>query len=317
MEHIVIMHNVKITIVAVFAILIAGMGLLNIVKFFFHKDVENYLIRARSFLFIVIFFTLGFTSNMYVAFGATILISYLCLKEFLSLVPTRRTDRNVLLWAYLAIPVQFYFIYTHWVTMFYLFIPLYMFLIMAIRMVIASNTQGFLKSLAVIHWGMMTTVYAIGYLALILIIPTQYNPVAGGVGLLAFILIFTVLNDFMQMFCGKAFGKHKIIPKVSPNKTWEGFLGGVIGSTIIAVLMAPYLTPLTLKQSIFVGAALAVAGFFGDVTMSAVKRDFGVKDTSMLIPGHGGVLDRLDSLIFTAPLFYHFIAYTNTIIIPR
>ena len=117
MENIVIMHNVKVTIAAVFAVLIAAMGMLNVVKYFFHKDVENYLIRAKSFLFIVIFFTLGFTSNMYVAFGATMLISYLCLKEFLSLVPTRRTDRNVLLWAYLSIPVQFYFIYTHFCRM--------------------------------------------------------------------------------------------------------------------------------------------------------------------------------------------------------
>ena len=317
MEQIIITHNVKITIVAVFVVLIVSMTLLNLLKHIWKKDVENYLIRARSFLFIVIFFTLGFTSNMYVAIGATMLISYLCLKEFLSLIPTRRTDRNVLLWAYLSIPLQFYFIYTHWVTMFYLFIPLYMFLVMAIRMVIASNTVGFLKSLAVIHWGMMTTVYAIGYLGLILIIPIQYNPQGGGAGMLTFILLFTVLNDFMQMFFGKAFGKHKIIPKVSPNKTWEGFIGGVIASTVISAFMAPFLTPLSLPQSVFMGIVLAIAGFFGDVTMSAVKRDFGVKDTSMLIPGHGGILDRLDSLIFTAPLFYHFIAYTNTIIIPR
>ncbi len=317
MEHLIVTYSVKITIAIVFAVMIAAMGSLNIIKYFFHKDVENYLIRARSFLFIVIFFTLGFTSNMYIAFGAIMLISYLCLKEFLSLIPTRKTDRKVLLWAYLSIPVQAYFIYTHWVTMFYLFIPLYMFLIMAIRMVVAGNTDGFLKSLAVMQWGLMTTVYAIGYLGLILIIPFEYNPVAGGVGLLAFILIFTVLNDFMQMFCGKAFGKHKIIPKVSPNKTWEGFIGGVVFSTIISALMAPHLTPLTLKQSLFAGAALAIAGFFGDVTMSAVKRDMGVKDTSSLIPGHGGILDRLDSLIFTAPLFYHYVAYINTIVIPR
>ena len=317
MEHIVITHNVKVTIAVVYAIILSAIGLLWIAKKFLKKDVENYLIRARSFLFIIVFLTLGYTSNMYVAFCATMLISYLCLKEFLSLIPTRRTDRNVMLWAYASIPIQFYFIYTHWVTMFYLFIPLYMFLLIAIRMVLSSNTKGFLKSLAVTQWGLMTTVYAIGYLALILIVPAKYNPQAGGVGMLAFILIYTVANDFMQMFCGKAFGKHKIIPAVSPNKTWEGFIGGVIGSTVLASFLAPYLTPLTLPQSIFAGAVLAVAGFFGDVTMSAVKRDLGVKDTSMLIPGHGGILDRLDSLIFTAPLFFHYVAYINTFIITK
>ena len=317
MEHIVITHNVKVTIAVVYGVILAAMGVLEIFKHFLKKDVENYLIRARSFLFIIVFFTLGYTSNMYVAFCATMLISYLCLKEFLSLIPTRRTDRNVMLWAYCSIPVQFYFIYTHWVTMFYLFVPLYMFLLIAIRMVLSGNTNGFLKSLAVTHWGLMTTVYAIGYLALILIVPSKFNPQAGGVGMLAFILIFTVANDFMQMFCGKAIGKHKIIPDVSPNKTWEGFIGGVIGSTVLAAFLAPYLTPLTLPQSIFAGSVLAIAGFLGDVTMSAVKRDLGVKDTSMLIPGHGGILDRLDSLIFTAPLFFHYVAYINTFIFTK
>ena len=163
----------------------------------------------------------------------------------------------------------------------------------------------------------MTTVYALGYLGLIAIIPMENNPQAGAVGLLFYILVLTVSNDFMQMFCGKLFGKHKIIPNVSPNKTWEGFIGGVIGTSGLSVLMGYFLTPFTIWQSAFAGAVLAVCGFFGDVTMSAIKRDLGVKDTSTLIPGHGGILDRLDSLLFTAPLFFHYFAYTYTIIITR
>lgn len=119
------------------------------------------------------------------------------------------------------------------------------------------------------------------------------------------------------MACGKAFGKHKIIPKVSPSKTWEGFIGGVIGTTLLTVLVAPFLTPFSHLEAAFAGFVLAIAGFFGDVTMSAVKRDMGIKDTSSLIPGHGGVLDRFDSLIFTAPLFFHYFAYINTIVITK
>jgi len=192
-----------------------------------------------------------------------------------------------------------------------------MFMLTAIRMVVAGNTQGFLKNLAVIQYGLMISVYALGYLGMIMIIPFNYNPVAGSIGLLFYILVLTVSNDFMQYFSGKMFGRHKIIPKVSPNKTWEGFIGGIIGTTILSVLMAHFLTPFDVYQSAFIGAVLAVAGFFGDTTMSAIKRDLGVKDTSTLIPGHGGILDRLDSLLFTAPLFYHYFAYTYHINVPR
>lgn len=316
MEHLLMTHNVKVILAGLYVLLLGTMGILKIAQFM-KKDVENYLTRARSFLFLTVIFTVAFFTNEIGAFLLLMLLSYLALKEFLSLVPTRRTDRRVLLWAYWAIPVQFYIIYIHWATLFYLFVPLYVFLLVSMRMVMVSNVDGFLKSLATIQWGLMTSVYALGYLALILVIPDKYNPVAGSVGLLFFILLITVANDMMQMICGKAFGKHKIIPKVSPNKTWEGFIGGVIGSTIFTTVLSQFLTPLSIPQAAFAGFVLAIAGFFGDVTMSAIKRDMGVKDTSMLIPGHGGVLDRFDSLIFTAPLFFHYFAYINTIVITK
>ena len=309
MEQFVFTHNVKIALVILYSFIFLLLAIVKIAQWTTKKDLDNIWIRIKSFLLICVFFTAAFCFNKIVAFLFLMLISYLCLKEFLSLIPTRKTDRKVLLWAYWSIPVSYYIVYIHWATLFYLFIPLYMFILISVRMVMSSNTEGFLKNLAVIQYGLMTTVYALGYLGMTAIIPMQYNPKGGAIGLLFYILILTVSNDFIQMFCGKALGKHKIIPKVSPNKTWEGFIGGVIGTTILSVVMAYFLTPFTLLQSIFAGAVLAVFGFFGDVTMSAIKRDMGVKDTSSLIPGHGGILDRFDSLIIAAPVLYFYLIY--------
>ena len=317
MEHFVLTDNVRIAIIVLYGFVFFLLGLMLFLKKVFHKNLDNLWIRTKSFLGIVVFFSVIFLCNKLVAFIGLALISYLCLKEFFSLIPIRRTDREVILWAYLSIPFTYYILYINWMLLFYLFIPLYMFILLSIRMVISGNTEGFLKNLSVLQYGLMLTVYAVGYLGLIAEIPLSYNPKGGSLGLLFYILMLTISNDFIQMFCGKVFGKHKITPKVSPNKTWEGFLGGVIGSTFLSMGMGYYLTPLSLSQLAFLGGGLAVLGFFGDVTMSAIKRDMGVKDTSTLIPGHGGILDRLDSLLFTAPLFFHYMAYTFKIMIQR
>ena len=308
--------SVKSGLIWLYGILLGIIIILKILQLK-KKEVDNYLIRARSFFWLVVFFTVAFMINLPVAFVAIALLSYLALKEYFSLIPTRRADRRVLFWAYLSIPVQFYIIYLHWATMFYLFVPLYVFLIISVRMVTLGETEGFLKSLATIQYGLMTTVYSFGYLALFFTIPAYYNPSGGNIGLIFFILLATVLNDFAQMLCGKLLGKHKITPKVSPNKTWEGFFGGIIISTLFAVLVAPSLTSLSIAASAFAGFFLGIVGFLGDITMSAVKRDMQVKDTSNLIPGHGGILDRFDSLIFTAPLFFHFFVFINGISITR
>ena len=105
------------------------------------------------------------------------------------------------------------------------------------------------------------------------------------------------------------FGKHKISPNISPNKTWEGFLGGVFSTLVIFIVLSPYFINIDWIPKIFIGLTLPIIGFFGDITMSAIKRDLKVKDTSRLIPGHGGILDRVDSLIFTAPWFFHMLAF--------
>jgi len=232
----------------------------------------------------------------------------LALKEFLSIVPTRQADRHVIFWAYLAIPVQYYWIYAGWYGMFIIFIPVYLFLFLPMRMVLIGETKGFIKSAALLHWAVMLTVFCISHIAYLLTL-APLNPKAGSVGLVLFLIFTTQFNDVCQYIWGKTLGRHKIIPKVSPNKTWEGFIGGFVTITLCAGWVAPLLTPLTMPQGLVAGIMISGGGFVGDVVISSVKRDLQIKDSSQLIPGHGGLLDRMDSLLYTAPLFFHYVYY--------
>jgi len=162
--------------------------------------------------------------------------------------------------------------------------------------------------MASLQWLLMLTVFGISHLAYLLSLPELPNFNSGGRGLLLFVVFMTEINDVMQFVWGKLFGKKKIIPKISPNKTWEGFIGGVISTTIIGYCLG-FLTPLNGYELIFVSFMIAFTGFIGDVVMSSIKRDIGVKDSGNLIPGHGGVLDRIDSLMYTAPVFFHLVYY--------
>lgn len=244
------------------------------------------------------------TSIVFFAF-----VSFLALKEYFSLIPTRRADRRVLFWAYAAIPIQYFWVHMEWYGMFIIFIPVYLFLFLPMRMVIIGETNDFLRAAGTLHWGLMTMVFSISHAAFLLVLPDDRNPVAGGAGLIIFLVFLTQFNDVAQYVWGKLTGRHKIIPKVSPNKTWEGFLGGLGTTVLLAFILAPHLTPLTPLESLGAGAIISLSGFIGDVTISALKRDIGVKDSGSLLPGHGGILDRIDSLTYTAPLFFHFLHY--------
>ena len=172
-------------------------------------------------------------------------------------------------------------------------------------MVLVGETKGFLKAVGTLHWGLMLTLYTIGHLSFMVVLPDETT----GEGLVLFVLLLTQLNDVSQYIFGKLFGKHKALPKVSPNKTNEGLLGGIVISILLSVTVGQLLTPMSWWLALITGFLLSVVGFVGDVTISALKRDLGIKDSSSFIPGHGGVLDRIDSLTYTAPLFFHIIRY--------
>lgn len=236
-------------------------------------------------------------------------LSFLALKEFLSIVPTRMTDRRVILWLYLAIPVHYYWVYAEWYGMFIIFIPVYLFLFIPTRMLLVGETEGFIRSAARYHWAVMATVFCLSHIPYLLVLPASVNPAGGPIGLIIYLLFLTQFNDVAQYVWGKTLGKRKIAPLISPNKTWGGFLGGLLTTMAAAALLAEHLTPLSWQEGLIAGAIIGPAGFVGDLTMSAVKRDLKIKDTSQLIPGHGGILDRLDSLIYSSPLFFHYLYY--------
>ncbi len=299
-------------IAGVFAILVvASIVVFGLKKARPERDYGELKARISSWWVMVTVLAFAIVLSPMVSVAFLGFVSFLALKEYFSLIPTRRADRRVLFWAYLAIPIQFYWIGIEWYGMFIIFIPVYMFLFLPLAMLMTGKTDGFLRAAGSLHWGLMTMVFAIGHAAYLLALPEDVNPAAGGAGLLLFLIFLTQFNDVAQYVWGKLFGRHKAIPAVSPNKTVEGLLGGIATTTLLAWLIAPHLTPLVSWEAPVAGLIIGFAGFVGDVTISALKRDLGVKDSGTLIPGHGGILDRIDSLTFTAPLFFHFIYYLH------
>ena len=271
------------------------------------KDWRELTLRIRTWWVIIVLFSLAILSPHWLALTFFALVSFMALKEFLTLAPSRQTDRMPLLWMFIAIPINYWLIGINWYGMFVVFIPVYAFLFLPVRMVIAGDTQGFLRFVSQHHWSLMTTVFAFSHVAFLLVLPDDGKQT--GALLVLFLVGLTEFNDIAQYLWGKSIGRIKVMPKVSPNKTLAGLIGGVATTTLMAALLGPVMTPLNLPLSLLAGFIIGLSGFCGDVVMSAIKRDIGVKDSGTLLPGHGGILDRLDSLIFTAPVFFHFIRY--------
>ncbi|NUE67597.1 MULTISPECIES: phosphatidate cytidylyltransferase [Snodgrassella] len=272
-----------------------------------NKDWHELTLRIRTWWIIIILFSLALISPHWLGLSFFALVSFMALKEYLTLVPARHADRMPILWMFITIPINYWLIGIDWYGLFIVFIPVYMFLFLPARMVIAGDTRHFLRTVSQLQWGLMTTVFTFSHVAFLLVLPND-NQQTGAL-LVLFLVGLTEFNDITQYLWGKSLGRIKITPKVSPNKTLAGLLGGIGSTTIAAMLLGPLLTSLNWGMAILAGLIISVSGFCGDIVMSAIKRDIGIKDSGTLLPGHGGILDRLDSLIFTAPVFFHFIRY--------
>jgi phosphatidate cytidylyltransferase len=236
------------------------------------------------------------------------LISFFALREFITLTPTRHGDHRTLLWIFfLVTPIQYWLVLSDWYGLFAVFIPVFVFLLAPARTALAGDTERFLERTATIQLALMICVYCVSYAPALLTL--EIPGYDGGSGkLLLFLVIVVQSSDVLQYVFGKLVGRHRIAPRVSPNKTWEGFLGGTATATLLGTALW-WSTPFAPWQAALMSLIITLMGFAGGLTMSAIKRDRGVKDFGSLIAGHGGVLDRIDSLCFAAPVFFHLTRY--------
>jgi phosphatidate cytidylyltransferase len=307
---------------AVFVALMAASTLIALVKRRHpDRDYRELSARVRTWWIIVGLFALAMLLNRGGAIVFFALVSALALREYLTLVPPRVADWRILGWAYLCVPLQYLWIYWEWYGMFIIFIPVYAFLFVPTRLVLLGRTEGFIQSTSALHWGLMTTVYSISHAAYLFVLepgaaprwlpelPRDAASAYAGPGLLLFLVLLTESNDIFQFLWGKSLGRIRIAPTVSPGKTLAGFLGGVATTTLLAAAIGPWLTMMDRFHATIGGLLIALAGVAGDLSISAIKRDLGVKDSGTTLPGHGGILDRVDSLTYTAPLFFHYVWY--------
>ncbi len=236
------------------------------------------------------------------------LISLFALREFITLTPTRRGDYWALVAAfYLVLPYQYWLVYADWYGMYTLLIPVYAFLLLPILSAIGGDTTGYLERTSKVQWGLMVSVFCISHVPALLNLRIEgYED--RNLLLIAFLVIVVQSSDVLQYVWGKLLGKRLIAPRLSPSKTVEGFVGGVASASLLGAALW-WITPFTPWQAGLLALLINLMGFFGGLVMSAIKRDRGIKDWGHMIEGHGGMLDRLDSVCFAAPVFFHVTRY--------
>jgi phosphatidate cytidylyltransferase len=270
--------------------------------------VDNLNARIRSWWVMTAVFVAALATGGIGSVVLFALISFVALREFVTLTPTRPADHRTLFWAFFVFaPAQYLLVGIQWYGLFVIFIPVYAFLFVPVRSVLAGDTEDFLARTAKIQWGLMVAVYCVSHAPALLMlqIPGYERQQAK---LLLFLIVVVQLSDVLQYVFGKTLGKRRIVPLVSPNKTWEGAVGGIASASLVGALLW-WATPFTPWASGAIALLVCILGFAGGLVMSAIKRDRGIKDFGTLIEGHGGIMDRIDSLCFAAPVFFHVVRY--------
>ncbi|MES2965185.1 MAG: phosphatidate cytidylyltransferase [Bdellovibrionota bacterium] len=255
-------------------------------------------------------FALTVAGGEYGSVALFAVLSFVALREFKMLIEPIAIDRWSWVIALVVIlPLHYAMVAAHWYGMFSIFIPVYVFLLIPTLATFTGETGNFLARTAKLQWALLAGVYCLSHVPGLLML--EIPAYSGNEKLVLYLVIVTQISDVLQYTFGKLFGRHKIAPNVSPNKTWAGFLGGVLSASAIGAGLW-WATPFTPLQSFGMSLVITLMGFAGGLTMSAVKRDAGVKDYGQIIKGHGGILDRVDSLCFAAPIFFHIVRFYFT-----
>jgi len=273
--------------------------------------VDNLNARIKAWWIMSAVFALSLATG---GLGSVILfaiLSFFALREFITLTPTRPADHSALFWIFFIVtPLQYYLVATKWYGFFAVLIPVYAFLFVPSRIAVAGDPNAFLERNAKIQWGMMVCVYCVSHAPALLMLEIPHY--AGkNARLLFFLVVIVQMSDVLQYVWGKLAGRRRIAPVISPSKTWEGFIGGIATATLLGTGLW-WATPFNVWQAALMSLVITIMGFMGGLTMSAIKRDRGVKDWGSAIEGHGGVLDRIDSICFAAPVFFHLTRYFFT-----
>jgi phosphatidate cytidylyltransferase len=237
------------------------------------------------------------------------LVSFWALREFITLTPTRAADHRALFWVFfLFTPLQYVLVGmgNAQYGLFSILIPVYGFLFIPARIALAGDYRRFLERTAKIQTGLVICVYCLSHAPALLNLETgdASQNASKNASLLFFFVIVDQMSDMMQFISERLIGRRVIAPAINANKTWEGLIGGVLAATLLGTLLW-WATPFAPWEAAAMSLVIGVMGFCGSLTMSAIKRDRGVSDYGTLVVGHSGVLDRLDSLCFAAPVFFH------------
>jgi phosphatidate cytidylyltransferase len=270
--------------------------------------IENLNARILSWWGMVVLLGIAFLLGrvgVVVLFG---LCSFAALREFLTLTNSTKADHWALVAAFFVVlPLQYWFVGTDWYGLYSIFIPVYAFLLLPIIAAIRGSTDDFLIRVAETQWALMIAVFCVSHVpALLALSIPGYE--GQNVLLIAWLVFVVQLSDVLQYAWGKILGRHPVAPRLSPSKTWEGLIGGVLSATLAGACLW-WITPFSFAEAAGLGLVVTIMGFCGGLVMSAIKRDRGVKDWGQLIAGHGGFIDRLDSVMFAAPIFFHIVRY--------
>ena len=266
--------------------------------------IENLNTRIHSWWWMVAILASAVVAGRLAVTALFAALSFAALREFLAATEIQADDRRAAISGFfIALPAQYAAIGFGRYDWFAGYLPLLALLTVPVLTLLEGEPQRYLARTAELLWAFAICVYCISYVPALLTL--RIDGYEGRqVLLMLFLILVSQTSDIFQYIWGKWIGRHKLAPSISPSKTIEGLIGGGASATALGAALWR-ITPFSFGEAAGMAFLIVIAGFLGGLVLSAVKRDCGLKDWSHLIPGHGGALDRLDSLCFSAPLFFH------------